>query len=55
MDIRDAGKAFFETASREIGDRDWKELRDRWEYSHVARAACVFVAFICFAVAVAAY
>lgn len=25
---------------------DWTKLRDRWEYSHVARAGLVFVSFI---------
>jgi hypothetical protein len=28
-------------------------LRDRWEYSHVARAFCAFVAFIALAIAAA--
>lgn len=52
-DLQGAGKSFFGFAQRDPGSDDWMELRDRWEYSHVARAACIGVAFICFAAAVA--
>lgn len=31
---------------------DWTELRDRWEYSHVARAACALVSFVALVVAI---
>jgi hypothetical protein len=31
---------------------DWKRLRDRWEYSHVARAGLAFLAFILLASAI---
>jgi hypothetical protein len=31
---------------------DWTELRDRWEYSHVARAACALVNFVALVVAI---
>jgi hypothetical protein len=36
-----AGSAFFSTGG-EVGDsdQDWTGLRDRWEYSHIARAVC---------------
>jgi hypothetical protein len=36
-----AGSAFF-AAGGEVRDseQDWTRLRDRWEYSHVARAVC---------------
>lgn len=30
---------------------DWMELRNRWEYSHVARAACAMVSFIALIIA----
>ena len=32
---------------------DWKELRDRWEYSHVVRAALSMIALVTLTVAVA--
>lgn len=31
---------------------DWTDLRDRWEYSHVARAGLAFVSFIALVIAV---
>jgi hypothetical protein len=33
-----AGEAFFSTGAGEGGATDWRQMRDRWEYSHVARA-----------------
>jgi hypothetical protein len=33
---------------------DWTELRDRWEYSHVARAGCALVSFIALVIAISA-
>ena len=30
---------------------DWTQLRNRWEYSHVARAACAFVSFVALLIA----
>jgi hypothetical protein len=30
---------------------DWTKLRDRWEYSHVARAACAMVGFVALIIA----
>ncbi|MDX3926436.1 MAG: DUF1772 domain-containing protein [Shinella sp.] len=40
-----AGKSFFgETKS--ISDSDWTALRDRWEYSHITRAAFAMLAFL---------
>lgn len=47
FELRGAGKGFFGFALRELDSHDWKALRDRWEYSHVARAACVSAAFVC--------
>ena len=51
------GSGFFSfatTSSRagESRSADWTELRDRWEYSHVARAARAFLSFIALLVAV---
>jgi len=31
---------------------DWTELRDRWEYSHVARAGFALVSFIALVMAI---
>ena len=31
---------------------DWTALRDRWEYSHVARAGCALISFVALAVAI---
>lgn len=52
-DLTKAGEGFFGFAQRNLGGRDWTALRDRWEYSHVVRAACIFTAFVCFATALA--
>jgi hypothetical protein len=52
FDLKGAGKGFFGFALRDLGNADWTALRDRWEYSHVARAICVAVAFICFLIAI---
>jgi hypothetical protein len=45
-----AGAAFFDTAAgREsvaADDANWTRLRDRWEYSHVARAAFAMLGFV---------
>jgi MFS superfamily sulfate permease-like transporter len=40
-----AGRRFF-SAGASMGSEDWKMLRDRWEYSHVARATLAFFSFI---------
>jgi hypothetical protein len=47
-----AGAAFFNPAGESAG-ADWARLRNRWEYSHVARACCALVAFIALAAATA--
>jgi hypothetical protein len=48
-----AGTAFFNpTGESRIGE-DWAHLRNRWEYSHVARACCALVAFVALAAATA--
>ena len=47
-----AGAAFFNPSGERIGD-DWTRLRNRWEYSHVARACCAMLAFVALAAATA--
>jgi hypothetical protein len=50
FELKGAGKGFFGFAQRNLSNQDWKALRDRWEYSHVARAVCVSIAFLCFSI-----
>lgn len=38
------GASFF--AGAPAAERDWMVLRDRWEYSHLARAVCAVIAFV---------
>lgn len=47
-----AGSGFFSfgLGKREAQPKDWTKLRDRWEYSHVARAAFATLAFLLLAV-----
>jgi hypothetical protein len=45
-----AGQAFFDAAGNVEGD--WTALRNRWEYSHIARAALATTAFVLLLVAV---
>jgi hypothetical protein len=47
-----AGAAFFSPSGERAG-QDWARLRDRWEYSHVARACCAMVALVALAAATA--
>jgi hypothetical protein len=53
------GERFFsldpvkQRAASEEGSDDWRRLRDRWEYSHVARAVLAVIALIALLVAVA--
>ncbi|MGH9897422.1 MAG: anthrone oxygenase family protein [Pyrinomonadaceae bacterium] len=42
----------FRTNKEETRPADWTELRDRWEYSHVARAGCALVSLIALVIAV---
>lgn len=44
-----ARRSWPENESRPVG---WTELRDRWEYSHVARAAFAFVSLIALVLAI---
>ncbi len=47
-----AGVAFFNPSGERIGE-DWTRLRNRWEYSHVARACCALIGFAALAAATA--
>ena len=38
QNLQGAGAAFFAAGGKDSGSSDWTALRDRWEYSHVARA-----------------
>ena len=52
LDLYGAGRGFFSLGgTREVSD--WKELRDIWEYSHVARAALAILGLIAVTVALA--
>lgn len=42
--VRGAGRAFFAFGSGSRQDRDWRNLRDQWEMSHVIRTALALVA-----------
>lgn len=47
-----AGSGFFSlgAAKGEAHPEDWRKLRDRWEYSHVARAVFATLAFLFLAI-----
>jgi hypothetical protein len=47
-----AAAQFFRTGMA-AGDGDWTSLRDQWERSHLARAACAGIAFVLLAIATA--
>jgi hypothetical protein len=52
--LEGAGAAFFAVGGRGPGSRaeqDWTALRDRWEYSHVARAVFALLSLIALATA----
>jgi hypothetical protein len=40
-------------AASEAGSEGWKQLRDKWEYSHVLRAVLAAIALIALAIATA--
>jgi hypothetical protein len=53
--LQGAGKTFFALGSvspARSGQPDWTFLRDRWEYSHLARAVLAAVAFVLLVTAV---
>ena len=43
--LEGASQHFFAT-QRDLAERDWTELRDRWEWSHVLRASFATVALV---------
>lgn len=49
-ELSGAGSTFFSTASS-AKSGDWTAMRDRWEYSHVARAIASFLAFLVLTIA----
>jgi hypothetical protein len=52
--LKGSGAAFFATASKREGwNPDWTELRDRWEYSHLARAIITSVSLLALVIALA--
>ena len=51
--LNKAGSAFFSTGGNVKAGGDWTQLRDRWEYSHVARAVLVTTSFVLLVCAVA--
>ena len=57
--LSSAGASFFSIGADKSAPRtredsgDWIELRDRWEYSHVARAVLSFVSLIALVIAIA--
>jgi len=50
-----AGAGFFALGTDPTRDKklppDWTKLRNRWEYSHVARAVCAMVSFVALIIA----
>jgi hypothetical protein len=48
-----AGSTFFSIGSRDNAQvPDWTHLRDRWEYSHIARSALVGMSFVALVISV---
>lgn len=47
-----AGAGFFSFHAAAASQANWKTLRDRWEYSHVARAALAFASFVALLIAI---
>jgi len=40
------GTGFFALGPGQSDAADWRQLRDRWEYSHIVRAGLVFLSFL---------
>ena len=57
VELKGAGSGFFSfdplLRKRDSGHNDWTQLRDRWEYSHVLRAALGLIALVLLVTAVA--
>ncbi|UXN61815.1 DUF1772 domain-containing protein [Phyllobacterium zundukense] len=49
-----AGNAFFSSFAGKAGKEDWKQFRDIWEYSHVARAVFAMLSLVSIAIALTA-
>lgn len=45
FELKGFARGFFSFAGQHGEAPDWRVLRDRWEYSHVARAALTLIAF----------
>ncbi len=52
QELKGAGKAFFDVRAAGVQEKDWQSLRNRWEYSHVARSVLALAALGLFASAV---
>jgi len=50
-EVEGVGARFFASGWGGLAGQDWTQLRDRWEYSHVARAVFAMVALIALLVA----
>ena len=50
-EVEGVGARFFAAGWGGLAGQDWTQLRDRWEYSHVARAVFAMVALIALLVA----
>jgi hypothetical protein len=48
-----AGGAFFSTGGTIAASADWRSVRERWEYGHIARAVLTFLSLAALATAVA--
>ena len=46
FDLHRAGKALFALGAADQSRADWTALRDRWEYSHAARAVLALLALV---------
>ena len=57
VELKGAGSGFFSfdpfNWNRDSGRSDWTQLRDRWEYSHLLRAALGLIALVLLVTAVA--
>jgi hypothetical protein len=51
--LKRGGRAFFSFGSHRRASDSWTSLRNRWEYSHVARAALALTALILLATSLA--
>ena len=52
-ELTNTARHFFGSAPPNAGEADWTALRDRWEWSHLARAIVAAVAFVLLIVAIA--